>query len=374
MTFFESENSLVKINLSAISHNLKLLSSITEPKGSKLMPIVKSDAYGHGILEVTKELLKNDIWGIGIYELEEATILRQSGIKAKVFLLSGLLDGNAKRAIELDLTIGIVTKRELHELNEAGRALSKKVDVHLKVDTGMGRFGLLPNEFFEIVKSRDKWTHLNIIGVYSHFSSSDQKDSPQNIKQLNLFKEILKNAREMGFYPEFIHMANSAAIFNMQESLFNLARPGIAIYGAYESSDINKRLKPALSFSSKIVDIKELPKGAGISYGHTFLLKRKSKLALIPVGYDNGFLRCLSNKADVLIKGKRCRIVGNICMKTLIVDITDVNNVEIGEEVIFIGQSLGKEITAVELAKKANTISYELLCLIGKLNKRRFIH
>ena len=373
MAFFESENSLVEIDLSAISYNLRKLYLITHPKGCKLMPIVKSDAYGHGLLEVTKELLKHDIWGLGIYELEEAAILRQAGIGEQIFLLSGLLNGDAKRAIELDLTIGIVAKRELCELNLAAKALSKRVNVHLKVDTGMGRFGLLPNDIFDVITSRSKWPYLNIEGLYSHFSCADDEKSPQNIKQLRLFKTILRDLKGHGFIPRFIHMANSAAIFNFKESLFNLARPGIAIYGAYKRDNLGDILRPALSFSSKVVDIKELSKGSGISYGHTTYLKRDSKVALVPVGYDNGFLRALSNRADVLIKGKRCKVLGAICMKTIIVDVTHVSDVEIGERVTLIGEERGNEMSVVELADRAGTISYELLCLIGKLNRRRFV-
>lgn len=373
MSFFESDHSIVKIDGKAILNNLNYLNQITA-QDCELMPIIKSDAYGHGILETARLLYKKEIWGFGIYEIDEATILRRAGITSPILMLSGLLGDDVEKILEFDLTLGVVTVDELRNLATIASLHGKRVPVHLKVDTGMSRFGMTPEEIVWIVTNKNRFKNIEFQGIYSHLACADEPENSANSNQLNLFKEILHQVRLLSWHPKYVHIANSAAILHLKESHFNLARPGIAIYGALDipgTDGSHPALKHAMSFSSKIIHIKSLPKGACISYGHRFQAQHPMNVAIVPVGYDNGYLRRLSNKAHVLINGFRCQVVGNICMKTIMVDVTGIK-CKPGDEVILMGEQKGASVTSVELARHASTISYEFLCLLGKLNKRIF--
>ena len=373
MSFFESRKSWVTIDLSAIRKNLSLIKK--RVNRARVMPVVKSDAYGHGLIEVSRALVREGIWGLGIYEIEEAALLRENGIGCPIFLLSGLLGDDPRRALELDLTVGVVKESEIYEINEASASLGRVSRVHLKVDTGMSRFGLEPQELLGIVSGRKRFKNIEIEGIYSHLSSSDDPKDEENTSQIALFKDILKEIRGLGLSPKYVHLANSGGIFNFKESIFNLVRPGISLYGAYSQKGNalpERGLLPALKYWSKVVEVKEIGPGKGLSYGHSFITKGNMRVAIIPVGYDNGYLRALSNRAHVVINGKRCPIVGTICMKTMLVDVTELKKCQPGDDVLLIGRA-EEGITVTELSRAASTISYELLCLIGKLNRRNFI-
>ncbi len=375
MSFFESEKSVIQVSGSALAHNLNLIKGKVD-RDCQVMPVIKSDAYGHGILETARLFENMSTWGFGIYEMEEAAILRRSGIEATLFMLSGLLGEGAEKVLEFDLTPGVVSLDELNELETKARIHGKRVKVHLKVDTGMSRFGMKPDEIYWAAKERESFGHLEFEGIYSHFACADEPDHAANERQLRLFKDVIDQVKLSGWHPKFIHMANSAAIMFNKESHFNLVRPGIAIYGALSGNGEARPypgLMQAMSFSSRIVHIKDLPKGACISYGHTFRAKGPIRAALVPVGYDNGYMRRLSNNADVLIGGRRCPVLGNVCMKTIVVDVTKVPDCRVGDEVVLMGRQDQEMVSAVELAQKASTISYELLCLLGKLNRRIFL-
>ncbi len=372
MSFFESEKSVIQVSGSALTHNLNLIKGKVD-RDCQVMPVIKSDAYGHGILETARLFENMSTWGFGIYEMEEAAILRRSGIEATLFMLSGLLGEGAEKVLEFDLTLGVVSLDELEELESRAQTHGKRVKVHLKVDTGMSRFGMKPHEIYLAAKERERFSHLEFEGIYSHFACADEQDHAANERQLRLFKDVIHQVRLSGWHPRFIHMANSAAIMFNKESHFNLVRPGIAIYGALSRNGEARPcsgLMQAMSFSSQIVHIKDLPKGACISYGHTFRAKGPIRAALVPVGYDNGYMRKLSNSAEVLVKGRRCPVLGNVCMKTIVVDVTKVPDCRVGDEVVLMGEQGQEMVSAVELAQKASTISYELLCLLGKLNRR----
>ncbi len=371
MSFLPSDRGVVKIDLSSISNNFSRLYGLMRPGNGRLMPVIKSDAYGHGIKWVAHELKDKPVWGFGIYECSEARLLRDSGIENPLFLLSGLLQDQPETVLELGLTVGVVKTGELFSLDQVGRANGKKIPVHLKVDTGMGRFGLDPGEVIEISRKRKRWPNLYFEGLYTHLSAADTPEDPYNKRQIEIFVHVLGAVRGSGWHPEFIHMANSSAIMFLPEARFNLARPGIALYGAIcPEKGGSLELRPAMGFFSKLIQIRRFQVGASLSYGHHFTCDKDSVIGLVPVGYDNGYPRVLSNKASVLIGGKRYPVVGNICMKAFLVDLTGGQDLYEGQEVILLGSSGQDEIHICELAQKAGTISYELLCLLGKLNKR----
>ena len=372
--FWESQKSKVTVNGKAIVRNLEYLKGISSGN-CLIMPVIKSDAYGHGILDTARLLQDKGIWGFGIYEMEEAAILRRSGIDCPIFTLSGLLGDDASKAIELDLTVGAITIDEVENLNSIASLMGKQVKVHLKVDTGMYRFGMTPQEILYLARKMNRFSHIEFEGLYSHFACSDEPSNLANKRQLGQFVDLLNHLHLIGWKPKYVHMANSAALLYMKESRFNLARPGIAIYGALQvpnNKETVSDLEQAMSFSSLVLYIKDLPNGACISYGHTFRATKDMRVALVPVGYDNGYPRALSNKAHVLVNGVACPVIGNICMKTIMVDVSHVR-CRHGDEVILMGRQQDLFISAVELAHSAATISYELLCLLGKLNKRIFL-
>lgn len=364
---------MIRIDLSTASKNFSVLSSLMEPGGGALMPVIKSDAYGHCMKWIAAELKKKPVWGFGVYECSEAALLRRQGIENRIFLLSGLLSDSPRCALELSLTVGIVKTRELTDLNAIARGQGVRTPVHLKADTGMGRFGLSPYELLEAARNRDRWPNLYFEGLYTHMSAADVPNDPFNRKQIEKFRQILRSIRDSGWEPELVHMANSAALVNLPETRFNLARPGIAIYGSLPASGAPAQhpgIRPVMSFTSRLIQVRSFMPGNSFSYGHTFTASGKILIGVVPVGYDNGFPRSLSNRVHVLVGGKRCPVVGNICMKALLVDVTDVANAHEGQEVVLIGKSGREQIFVEELAEKAGTISYELLCLLGKLNKR----
>jgi len=334
------------------------------------MPVIKSDAYGHGMETCARELGRMPVWGFGIYECSEARALREMGIRNRLFLLSGLLGDGPGDVLELSLTVGVVKTGELSLLDRAADGNGAKIRVHLKVDTGMGRFGLEPSELLDIVTAMHRWPNLYFQGLYTHMSSADDPDDPANRMQVDTFSHVLAAVRDRGWHPELVHMANSAAFFNFPEARFNLARPGIAVYGGLCQGSSRHGLRPVMGFASRIVQLRSFPPGSALGYGHTFTCRRRSVIGVVPVGYDNGYPRSLSNRAEVLVNGRRCPVVGNICMRALLVDVTDAGSVSQGQEVVLMGRSGKGEISVCELAEKAGTISYELFCLLGKLNRR----
>ena len=366
---------LVKIDLDALTHNARALSALAS-ETAQLMPVVKSDAYGHGLLEVSRRLKNEDnIWGLGISTISEAYTLRRAGIDGRLFLLSGCFPGEEDAVMELGLTVGVVSVRMLNDLQQAAFGKSVQIPIHVKVDTGMGRYGLEPEDALQVVSERKKWPDLLFQGLYTHMPVADQRDDPFNLRQIQSFESLIRNMRLCGWEPEYIHMANSAGLVNFPQARFNLARPGIGIYGHVpgQKSSASPELKPVLSFESRIASVRAMGAGTLIGYGRMGRLDKNSLVAVVPAGYDDGYMRSLSNRGKVLVKGVQCNILGTICMKAFMVDVSAVPDVAVGDRVVMIGRSGECSITADELASRAGTISYELMCLIGSRNRRIYL-
>jgi len=364
----------IEIDLTALSHNFTVLSELLKITGARIMAVIKSDAYGHGLLEVSRVLESAGVWGFGISDIEEAISLREGKITAPILFLSGLPPGTEKEVMALDLIPGITDISSLDTLESLASTRDESCRVHLKVDTGMGRMGFSLNELYEAVKGRRRWPHLYFEGLYSHLSSAENPLDPFNTVQLNTFASILDQVKDIGWKPPTVHLANSAGLINFPSTHYDLVRPGLAIYGSYPGPQSQKgiELRPAMSFCSKIIGINKLVERSPVSYGHTFYTKRSSRIAVVPVGYGDGYLRSMSNRSEVLIRGRRCPAVGNICMKSFMVDISMLDGVNVGEEVVLLGRQGEEIITAEDLARWSGTISYELLCLLGSRNKRFF--
>ena len=365
----------IVIQCENIKKNLLALSTQAKLKMNQIMPVVKSDAYGHGLKVVVKILTLQGVKGFAVSEVEEADLIRKLGITLPILLLSGLYPGQEESVVDLSLTVGVYSEDQLDRLELVATKYEKPISIHIKVDTGMTRFGFSESEVNDLLKNREQWPHLIFDGLFSHLSSADNPEDPLTLKQIQLFKKMILLSKMSGWNPKCIHLANSAASICFKQALFDCIRPGLAIYGAYPGLASKECIKlfPAMSFRSQIVALREVKKDTPIGYSHTFSSTAPSKIAVVPVGYDNGYLRAASNKAEVLVKGIRCPVVGNICMKSLMIDVTKVSGVAVGDEVVLIGKQGGDEITIEELALWANTISYELLCLLGTRNKRIYL-
>lgn len=350
------------IDLTAVDHNIQQI--IKRVNGKKIMAIVKANAYGHGIREITERVIKNGVEYIGVGFLEEAIFLRQNEIEAPILVMGGILGYQLKKFIQNDIDITVSSLELARHINEELHL--QKARVHLKIDTGMERIGVTHTYAVEFVKRVAQMKNIEIVGIYSHFATADEGDKSFTLTQLERFETILYELKKSGIEIPIKHIANSGAIADVDRSVFDMVRPGIAVYGIYPSGQVSTgmNLKPVLSLRSKVVFIKRVPKNTGISYGLKYYTENDSNIVTVPIGYGDGYSRLLTNKGEVLIRGKRYPVVGAVCMDQLMVNVGD-DRVEIGDEVVLIGQAANEEITATELADKIGTIPYEITCMIN---------
>jgi len=354
------------IDLGNLSHNFHEIKKIA--KNSEVLCVVKANAYGHGMVEVAKALSRAGARWFGVATAGEAEVLIKSGIRGKILVLNGIFPGEEKFIIEHNLRGVVFDKEGVERMNEAGKRMGKRALIHIKIDTGMGRLGFLPEDFKEIMEKIRNYKFVKVEGIMSHFAHADLKDMEFIKHQLELFRRCIRRAGFNGLK----HIANSAGTVLLPSARLDMVRCGIAIYGIYPSEDCKSKisLKPVLSLKTRIHSIKDLPKGYGIGYGHTYVLKRKSRVAVIPAGYGDGILRANSNRGYVLVKGRLCPIIGTVCMDLTAIDVTDVPDVRVGDEVVIIGEESGKVLSANDLANSSSTIPYEVLCLLTKRVRR----
>ncbi len=377
------------INTKSLLHNYEIVRGLIPPDTS-VMAIVKANAYGHGSLLVARTLEGAGCDMLGVAYVKEAIKLREAGIKLPLIVLGGAREEELPALFEYDLTPVLYDLRSAELLNEfaATQATLKQKPVHIKVDTGMGRLGLLTPDIKTFLKNFRAFDRLRMEGIMSHFSEMDKEDKKFSYEQLRTFNHATSILRQMGFYPRFAHIANSAAIiegggcadsdtgddadnYNVrghEEKLnthFNLVRPGIMLYGEYPAprfAGIIPGLKPVMELTTDIIQLKTLPQGSPVSYGRTFVTERESRVATLAIGYADGLPRSLSGSGQVIINGELAPIIGTICMDYCVADVTDIENVSVGDEAVIIGTRGNQTITATDLAGKTNTISYEVLC------------
>ena len=376
-------NTWVEISKSALKYNLQQLKKKVGPE-IKIIAVVKSNAYGHGLIGVSK-IIAPKIDMLAVISIEEALELRKAKIKKPLLIMSRLPDDRLAEAIKMDISLTVFDKENVQDISKIARKLRKQAKIHLKVDTGMGRLGLLPDDLLNFVKFVKKLPKIEIEGIFSHFALADLAEQSYVRKQLRKFQLILNEIGRQGISIPLIHLANSAALISFPESYMNCVRPGIAIYGLNPSTDkkfnIPFKLKPVLTWKAKIIQIKVLSKGSCISYGCTFKTKKRTKVAVIPCGYYEGYDRLLSNpptgkekgKGEVLIRGKKCKVLGRICMNFFVTDVSGISKVKVGDEVVLIGRQGREEITADEIAKKIGTINYEVVTRINPLIPRIYV-
>ena len=348
----------IEIDLDALTHNIKALRSHLEP-GIKLMAVVKKNAYGHGAPTISRVVLEAGAEYLVVYSLEEALELREAGIQAPLLIMGPVSMDRADTVVKQRLIPTVVETKLARALSGAGQKLNTAAEVHVKIDTGLQRFGVSIEEAPRLLNIIEELPNLKVVGLYTHFSSADETDSMPTKTQLERFLKLARLFPQI----ELLHAANSAATLQFPEAHLNMVRVGISLYGFYPSAAVRKSvpLKPVLSLKTRVVRVHSIKAGEGVSYGLTWVAPRDSILALIPFGYAHGLPRLLSNRGEVLIRGRRAPIRGVVCMDQSIIDVTDIPGVRVGDEVTIIGQDGSEEITATEIAELTNTIHYEVV-------------
>ncbi|MDD5449619.1 MAG: alanine racemase [Candidatus Omnitrophica bacterium] len=354
-----------EIDLDAIRYNFSQIKKSLS-SGVKIMAVVKANAYGHGILEVSSALSGSGVDYLGVATMDEAVNLRRCSIKKPILVLGSILGHEIEAALKYDITLTACHHDLLKELDKRALNEGKKIKIHLKVDTGMGRIGVWHDEALNFIKWLSDSKNLFLEGIYTHFSSAGRDELFTNY-QMESFERLLGQFEKEGIRIPLKHAANSIATIDLKRSHLNMVRPGIIIYGMYPKKGFAKffKLKPALSLKTKIVYIKDLPQGRSISYGRTYIADKDTRIATLPIGYADGYERILSNKAYVLVKGKRARVVGKVTMDQVMIDVGHIRNAGIGDEVVLIGKQGRDRITTEELARLCGTIPYEIVCSIG---------
>lgn len=358
----------VEINLDNIKFNIEQVKSRVSDE-TLVMAVVKADAYGHGAIPVAKAAVEAGADRLAVAIPEEGIELREAGFEIPIHVLGEVLPEQVPLLVKYNLISTISKFKTAAKLERISAKFETRQKVHIKVDTGMGRIGVLPENAVKFTKKVNEFSHLEIEGLFTHFAKADEKDKEYTKQQWKKFNNVIKNLEAAGIEIPIKHCANSATIIDLSEMELDMVREGIMLYGLWPSAEVDQefQLRPALSWKARIVYLKELEEGHGISYGATYITPHRVQIATIPLGYADGYFRALSNKGDVLINGKRAPISGRICMDQFMVAVTKISNVNIGDEVVLIGQQGDKEITAMELANLTDTINYEI---VSKITKR----
>ncbi len=361
----------VEVDLQAIRKNVRW---VTQHCGVAVMAIVKADGYGHGSVQVAKAAIQGGASCLGVARLEEALELRQAGFQTPILLLGYLSNKQIDHAIQADLSLTVWTAQQILEIDTHASRLGRKVRVHLKVDSGMGRIGIPPTDAKAFAQKLSQAKNLIWEGVYTHFARADETDPTPTDRQLERFGEAIDTMRP--YFPPLlrIHAANSAAIITRRDAFFDMVRLGIAMYGLHPSAtcQLPSAFQPALSWKTILSYVKNVPPGEGISYGHIYTTQTTERIGTLPIGYADGFRRWQGNVA--LVHGKKVPIVGRVCMDQCMVRLDEVPEAEIGDEVVLIGKQGEQQITAEEVANTWGTINYEVVCGIGKRVPRIYLN
>lgn len=364
-----------EISLDNLAHNMREIRRVAKSKD--IMAIIKADAYGHGAMDVAPVLLENGATSLGVAVITEAIELRKAGIKAPLMILGYTPLTFSKEIIKYDIQQTVFTFEYAKALSNEAQKLGITAKIHIGLDTGMGRIGFLPNEeSVNEVYAISKLPNIEIVGLFSHFSSADEEDKDYTYEQLDKFNNFYHELTKKGVKPKIRHIANSAAIIDLPETHFEAVRPGLILFGYYPSEEIHKEkihLKPVLTLKTDVVHVKTMEKDMYISYGRKYKTEKESIIATLPIGYADGYTRLLFDKAKVIINGKLAPIVGRICMDQCMVDVTDIGEVKVGDEVILIGHQGNVKFDADDIAELLGTINYEIICMIGKRVPRVYI-
>ena len=364
-----------EINLDNLAHNIKEVKSLIN-KNTKISAVIKADAYGHGALAVAQTLLDNGADSFAVATFNEALQLRRKFKDIQILILGYTPKELATDLIENELTQTIYSYDEAKEISKIAKQMNKTLKIHIKIDSGMNRLGLLCKEdTIKEILQISKLDNLFIEGIFTHFAIADEKDKTYTKKQVEKFNYIVASLDKKGLQIPIKHVSNSAAIIDLPQYNFDMVRAGIMIYGLYPSENVDKnkaKLKEVMSLKTKIAQVKTVEAGSKISYGLTYECKKETKIATLPIGYADGFTRLLSNKTHVFVNNKKAKVLGTICMDQSIIDVTDID-VKIGDEVIIFGNEEKDTISATSIAKLLGTINYEIVCMVNKRVPRVYL-
>jgi alanine racemase len=356
------------VDLDALRENLAWLRHRVGPP-VKLLTVVKADAYGHGLKQIAALLMQGGTDIFGVANLAEAHAIHAVGRGWPVVMLGACLPDEVEAAVREEVRPTISSLAEAHAFSAAAAKLRQTVPVHVKVDTGMGRLGVAPSEAGRLVRQIHGLPGLRLEGIYTHYASAED-DARYTRRQARLFHSLLAELDDAGLRPPLVHANNSAALLFEPDTTFNLVRPGLLVYGVFppasrrRASVLRAHLRPALSWKCRVGLVKEVPAGAALSYGRTFVAPRRLRVATVTAGYGDGYLRAASNRAEVLIAGRRCRVLGRITMDQMIADVSRVPDAMPGDEVVLIGRQGRAEITVNEVAAWCGTVPWETLTAI----------
>jgi len=331
-----------------------------------ILTVVKADAYGHGMIKVSALLDSLGVGYFGVSDVAQGVELRKSGIQRPILLLENALADYAKYIVDYGLIPTVSTHELAQALNQYAKSVDQRVNIHIKIDTGMGRIGVWYKEAAGFIEQVHRFRNLVIHGIYTHFPVADTDKIFTKAQVEKLYNLVLK-LDQKGLVIPYIHASNSMGLGGYKTKVLNIFRPGLMLYGQYPAVGLKKdiHLKPALSVHSRIIFIKEIQKGRSISYGRTFIARKSMTVATIPIGYKDGYPRLLSNKASVLIAGQRCPVLGTVTMDQIVVDVSKVKPLHLGMPVVILGRQKDEEITPDELAQYTGTINYEVICMLG---------
>lgn len=369
-----------EVDLSAIAHNTGELRRVTDP-GARLMVAVKANAYGHGAVKVAQKALKSGAQSLGVARIDEGIQLRKAGLDAPILIFGYTAPDLAEELLAFDLTQTVYSFESADALSRAAALSGKKLKVHFKVDTGMGRLGMIPdsrdarlqgtyitNNAVSEIEKMAKLNGLELEGIFTHFATADYADKTYARNQFELFMDFLDSLRNIGLEIPIRHAANSAAIIGMPETHLDMVRAGISLYGLYPSEEVNRNhvtLKPVMALKTRIIHLKQVPAGFKVSYGITHETEKPTTIATVPIGYADGLDRRLSSRGYMLVHGHRVPIVGRICMDLTMLDVGEVPEVTIEDEVVVFGRQENASITVDEIASKLDTINYEIVSTVA---------
>ncbi|MBE9580628.1 MAG: alanine racemase [Proteobacteria bacterium] len=364
------ENKVI-VDLGAIRHNLFEIKRLAGSQ-SRVIAVIKSDAYGHGMIAVGQTLESSGVDSFGVFELEEALDLRKAHCRIPILLMKGITADEVSAAVEKRLTVALFQQDIAEKLSGAALKQGTVTPVHVKIDTGMGRLGVPWEDASDFLQGLLSLNGLLLEGIFSHCAVADEPDHPFTDEQIGRFLQVVKKTKQLGVCTDAVHLANSGALLARKGIDLGMVRPGILLYGSPPAEGLAgaDSFKPAMTFKSRVTQVKKVPADTPISYGCTYRTRSTSTIATVPVGYDDGYSRMLSNKGEVLIHGRRVPIVGRVCMNLTMVDVSSLDGVSVGDEVVLLGAQGKERITAEELARRIGTISYEVYCMIGKNNRR----
>lgn len=378
-----NEHKWIEISMDNLLYNILFLKSHLN-RDVLFCSVIKANAYGHGIINVARTIIDHSDF-FAVHEISEAKMLIRAGLnRIPILLLGPVVRKDMPLAIRNDLHFTVYGEDTIMQLNIAAKNINKQANIHLKIDTGTSRQGILPNELDAFLSTIQKSENINFCGLSMHFANiEDTLDHTFAFKQLELFRSIKARVKEFGFSVKYIHSACTAAALLFPETHFSMVRSGIGLYGLWPSREtfISHRergscagqLKPVLSLKTRIVQIKEIAENSPVGYGCSFITTRKTKIGVLPVGYADGYLRAFGNRASVIVRGKFAKVIGRVCMNLCMIDITDIENIQVNDPVILIGSDNDKNISAENLAVIAGTINYEIVALLNSSLKRYLV-